>query len=246
TSASAPPVRGGTTDVGIIIATQAVFETNFGTLVAICDDCVVQQTLPFPFTFFGQTFNSVFVNNNGNLSFNIGDSTFTPSIGGFPSRPRISPFCDDLVIACSKPFNLDGGFIIFSPNASGGYDVQLVPPAPVLPQSAAAVRRPLTAASVQAETATVQGTVFDSQGNPLAGVEVDVTCSRALTYKGVTTTDQSGHYSLAGVPMGGVNIVALRDGAVVALGGANVLSDSATLDLYPARNQTKTTSARPN
>jgi len=346
TSASAPPVRGGTTDVGIIIATQAVFETNFGTLVAICDDCVVQQTLPFPFTFFGQTFNSVFVNNNGNLSFNIGDSTFTPSIGGFPSRPRISPFWDDLIsagsspqglfvnstipgkfvvtwlheqifccfgddtiqatlfpdgriqfsyngittiagstssgaivgitpggnvplnqvdyvstpsfttigrttileqfIAGSKPFNLDGGFIIFSPNASGGYDVQLVPPAPVLPQSAAAVRRPLTAASVQAETATVQGTVFDSQGNPLAGVEVDVTCSRALTYKGVTTTDQSGHYSLAGVPMGGVNIVALRDNAVVALGGANVLSDSATLDLHPARNQTKANSARPN
>lgn len=347
TSSSVPPVRGGTTDVGVIVATQAVFETDFGTLLARCDDCFFQQTLPFPFTFFGQTFNSVFLNNNGNLSFNIGDSTFTPSIGGFPSRPRISPFWDDLIsagssstqglfvnsvipgkfvvtwlhqqifccfgddtiqatlfadgriqfsyngittiagstssgaivgitpggnvplnqvdyvstpsftttgastileqfIGGSKPFNLDGGFVLFSPNASGGYDVQLVPPAPVLPQPAAAVRRPSAATGVQAATTTVQGTALDSQGNPLAGVEIDVTCSRDLTYRGVTTTDPAGHYSIPGVPMGGINVVALRDGAVVALGGANILSDGVTLDLHPARNQTKTNSTRPN
>jgi len=28
----------------------------------------------------------------------------------------------------TNAFNLDGGFILFSPNASGGYNVQLVPP----------------------------------------------------------------------------------------------------------------------
>lgn len=335
-SSAVAPVRGGTTDVGIVSVSSAVFETNFGTLVARCDDCSSPQALPFPFTFFGQTFNSVFVNNNGNLTFNSGDGTFTPSIGGFPSRPRISPFWDDLIssggpateglyvnnalpgefvvtwlhqqIFCcvgddtmqatlfpdgriqfayngittiagstssgaivgitpggnvpltqvdyvsspsfttagrtsileqfvnsSNPFNLDGSFVLFTPNAAGGYDVQFVPPVP-------ATTPRLSAATLAAQPtgATVQGTAFDSQGNPLAGVEIDVTCSMHLGYQGVTTTDQNGHYSIAGVPFGGISVVAQRDGTSLAVGGAIVESDASTIDLHPQSNPGKT------
>lgn len=339
-SVAVQPVRGGTTNVGTITVSQAVFETNFGTLLSQCDDCVFQEPLPFPFTFFGVTYNSIFVNNNGNLSFNSGDSTFTPSIGGFPSRPRISPFWDDLIssggppneglyvnstlpgrlvvtwlhqqIFCctgddtiqatlfndgriqftyngittiagstssgtivgitpggsapltqvdyishpsfsttgpatileqfingSNPFNLDGGFVLFAPNASGGYDVQVVPPAPAAP-AASAMLRAFASASTLTASATLQGTAFDSQGNPLAGVEIDVTCSRALSYLGVTTTNQFGHYSISGVPLGGINVVALVNGAAVASGGAVVQSSgTAIIDLHPLGDRPK-------
>lgn len=351
-SAAVPPVRGGTTNAGTIVVSQAVFETNFGTLLSKCDDCFFQQTLPFPFTFFGQTYNSVFVNNNGNLTFSFGDSTFTPTVDFFPSQPRISPFWDDLIsgsifgfpapsneglyvndtipgefvvtwlhqqIYCcvgddtiqailfpdgriqfayngittiaifdstsdgaivgitpggnvpltqvdyvstpsftttsptsileeftnsSNPLNLDGAFIVFTPNASGGYNVQTIPPPPATasaPQSAAAVSRPRAAASTQTGGATIQGTAFDSQGNPLSGVEIDVTSSRALSYKGVTTTDQNGHYSIAGVPTGGISVVALKDGATVGVGAAVVQATGATIDLHALTNLPKAT-----
>lgn len=338
-SAVVPPVPGGTTNVGTIIVSQAVFETNFGTLLSQCDDCFFQVSLPFPFTFFGVTYNSVFVNNNGNLSFNFGDSTFTPSIGGFPSFPRISPFWDDLIsdggpaneglyvnstlpgrfvvtwlheqIFCctgddtiqatlfsdgriqfayngittiagstssgtivgitpggnalltqvdyvsrpsfsttgattileqfidgSNPFNLDGGFVLFAPNATGGYDVQVVPPLSGATTAAGATLRAF--ASTIAASATIQGTAFDLQGNPLAGVEIDVTSSRSLAYKGITSTDQFGHYSISGVPFGGINVVAMTNGVAVASGGAVIQSSTAaTIDLHPPVNRPK-------
>ena len=335
-STAVPPVRGGTTDVGTIVASQAVFETAFGTLLSRCDDCFFQLPLPFPFTYFGTTYTSVFVNNNGNISFNSGDSTFTPSISGFSTRPRISPFWTDLISAnatafpgqglyvnstipgefvvtwpnqqifccigddtvqailfadghiqfayngittiagstsggaiigitpggivplnqvnyvstpsfstigpsailefftSSNPFNLDGGFVLFTPNAAGGYDVQFVPPAPP-------AASPLAPALLAATTsgATVQGTVFDSLGNPLAGVEVDVTCSMDLSYTGIATTDQNGHYSITGVPLGGISVEARSGGSVIAVGAAVVQADS-TIDLSPQPNLPKT------
>lgn len=335
-SSAFPPVRGGTTDIGTIVASQAAFETSFGTLLSQCDDCFFQQPLPFTFTFFGTTFTSVFLNNNGNLSFNSGDSTFTPSVGGFSNRPRISPFWDDLISAnagafpgqglyvnssipgkfvvtwlrqqifccvgddtvqailfsdghiqfgyngittiagstssgaivgitpggivplnqvnyaatpsfstigpsailqfftSSNPFNLDGGFVVFTPNAAGGYDVQFVSPPPPPPAPLA----PLLLAATTSG-ATVQGTVFDALGNPLAGVEVDVTCSMDLTYSGVATTDVNGHYSISGVPLGGISVTANSGGTVVAVGAAVVQGDS-TIDLTPQLNVTKT------
>jgi hypothetical protein len=333
-SSAVPPVPGGTTNVGTIVVSQAVFETNFGTLLSQCDDCFFPVQLPFPFTFFGVTYNSIFVNNNGNLSFNSGDSTFTPSIAGFPSRPRISPFWDDLISAggppneglyvnsslpgrfvvtwlheqifcctgddtiqatlfndgriqfayngittiagstsngsivgitpggnvpltqvdylsrssfsttgaatileqfinVTNPFNLDGGFVLFAPNASGGYDVQVIPPS----AGAAGTKQPAAGAGA---SVTIQGTAFDTQGNPLAGVEIDVTSSLALSYRGITTTDQSGHYSISGVPLGGINVLAMVNGIAVSSGGAVVqASGTATIDLHPPVDRSK-------
>ncbi len=108
-SASVPPVRGGVTDVGTIVVTQAQFETNFGTLIAVCDDCSVFRNLPFPFTFFGHAYTSMFINNNGHITFNFGDSNFTETIGAFPAQPRISAFWDDLVASSIFGFTEPSG-----------------------------------------------------------------------------------------------------------------------------------------
>ena len=60
------------------------------------DDDFAVLDLPFQFCFFGTNYNQVFINNNGNLSFGAGFSTFTAS--GFPINgfPMIAPFWGDV------------------------------------------------------------------------------------------------------------------------------------------------------
>lgn len=53
-------------------------------------------SLGFMLTFFGNTYNSFFANNNGNISFNAGISAFTPSGPQGASQPIISPFFADV------------------------------------------------------------------------------------------------------------------------------------------------------
>jgi gliding motility-associated-like protein len=53
--------------------------------------------LPFNFCFFGTTYNSCYINNNGNLTFNAGVSSFSST--GFPTNsgsPMIAPFWADV------------------------------------------------------------------------------------------------------------------------------------------------------
>jgi hypothetical protein len=348
TSIAVPPVRAGTTNVGTIIISQAIFETNLGTLVATCDDCFVPVTLPFPFTYFGRTYNTLSVNNNGNLTLNSGDSTYTPTIGGFAAQPRIGAFWDDLIACAGLPndglyvnttipgevvitwnhqqiyycvgddtiqailysdgriqfayngittiagstsngvivgitpggnlpvtqvdyvsnpsftinaqasvleqfvsgvnaFNLDGDFILYTPNGAGGYTVQLVPAAPVSTTpttNARALARPTIARRPNAIAAgaglTVQGTAYDAQGNPLPGVQISLTCSLAMSYSGLATTDANGHYTISGVPYGGISVTALQGSTQVSIGGAVVQSGSSiTIDLHPLVNKPK-------
>ncbi|MDX1411105.1 MAG: hypothetical protein R3351_03030, partial [Nitrospirales bacterium] len=60
------------------------------------DDDSAELSLPFTFTLYGTPFNSVFINNNGNLSFGQLFSTFTAS--GFPVNgfPMVAPFWGDV------------------------------------------------------------------------------------------------------------------------------------------------------
>ncbi|MCY2961932.1 MAG: hypothetical protein NTY35_17380 [Planctomycetota bacterium] len=60
------------------------------------DDTTLAVNLPFSFDLFGSPQNQVFINNNGNLSFGAGFSTFTST--GFPvnSFPMIAPFWADV------------------------------------------------------------------------------------------------------------------------------------------------------
>ena len=89
---------------------------------------------------------------------------------------------------------------------------------------------------------TVQGTAVDAQGLPLAGVELLITCSCDLTYKGRTTTDRKGYYSISRVPTGGgVNVVVFVGGVVVARGGGVLMQDgeNVTIDVYPPSSARK-------
>jgi uncharacterized protein (TIGR03437 family) len=67
-------------------------------LAALGDDDSRLVNLPFPFAFFGVTYNQVFVNSDGNLTFVTGDSASTQrSLGRMTAGPpRISPLFDDL------------------------------------------------------------------------------------------------------------------------------------------------------
>ena len=89
-SAAAQPVRGGTTDVGDIVAAATSFENNLGTLkTPPCDYCRVDVTLPFPFAIGVNTYNEVHIT-NGRVWTDGGDNlkafccelTFSPGGGG--------------------------------------------------------------------------------------------------------------------------------------------------------------------
>jgi hypothetical protein len=142
--------------------------------------------------------------------------------------------------SASNPFNLDGSFILFVPNASGGYDVQLVNPAPPPVVAAVATHRASATAASASAGFTLQGRAYDAQGNPVAGAKVTITSSLALSYKGVATTDATGAYTLADVPYGGIGVTA-SIGGTLTLGGAVVRSGSGyTIDLRPFSPITKT------
>jgi hypothetical protein len=96
-STATPPVLGGVTDVGTIGVVDVRFETNYGTFWTTCDDCNLQQTLPFPFSFYGVTQTVGFVGTNGYITFGGGDSTYTESVAGFSALKRISIYFDDLI-----------------------------------------------------------------------------------------------------------------------------------------------------
>ncbi|HEX8516410.1 MAG TPA: nidogen-like domain-containing protein [Bacteroidia bacterium] len=55
------------------------------------------KTLPFNFCLYGSTYNTVFINNNGNITF--GNSITAFSAGGFPAGPSVFPGNDTVMIA---------------------------------------------------------------------------------------------------------------------------------------------------
>jgi hypothetical protein len=95
-STPATPVPSGVTSVGTFAAVPAVFETNFGTYVTSSDDDYYLFNLPFAFPFFGTTQTQAYVGTNGYITFGQGDWTYTETLPGFSSLPRISCFFDDL------------------------------------------------------------------------------------------------------------------------------------------------------
>ena len=80
-------------------------------LAALDDDDTRLAGLPFAFPFFGATYNQVWVNSDGNLTFTVGDSASTDrSLGRMTAGPpRISPLFDDL-----NPAQTAGGVRVFA------------------------------------------------------------------------------------------------------------------------------------
>jgi hypothetical protein len=74
------------------------FRQSIGSKVALTDDDASRQTLPFGFSFYGAQQSSLFVNSDGNLTFEDADTAsstrgFARLLGG---PPRIAPFFADL------------------------------------------------------------------------------------------------------------------------------------------------------
>jgi len=62
----------------------------------LADDESVLVSLPFPFEFAGEVWSEVYVGSNGYVTFGTPDATFTESLSGHFSLPRLSVLFDDL------------------------------------------------------------------------------------------------------------------------------------------------------
>ena len=61
-----------------VTTTGAAFRSTMGRALSLGDDDSTVQSIGFPFDFFGRRFTSLFVNSDGNLTFEEGDNASTP------------------------------------------------------------------------------------------------------------------------------------------------------------------------
>lgn len=71
------------------------------------------RDLPFPVNFYGTTYTSVFINNNGNVTFNAPMATYTPFTINASTPPIIAPFFGDVDTR-------GGGSVIYGTTTYGG------------------------------------------------------------------------------------------------------------------------------
>jgi hypothetical protein len=81
-----------------VTTTVAAFRSTMGHALSLGDDDSTVQSIGFPFEFYGRRFTSLFVNSDGNLTFDEGDNASTSRnirrlVTG---APRIAPFFADL------------------------------------------------------------------------------------------------------------------------------------------------------
>jgi hypothetical protein len=76
---------------------SASLDTTPGTRQTLGDNASVPMSLPFSFPFYGTSRASLFINSNGNLTFNTSNTDETPTTAEFVSGPpRIAPLWNDL------------------------------------------------------------------------------------------------------------------------------------------------------
>lgn len=91
-----------------------LYTTDFGSPFGRSDDSSFFVDLGFDFSFFGTSYDSLFVNNNGNLTFGSPLSTYIPDglVGAY--LPIISVFFSDID---TRPF--ESGFVYFDTSTPG-------------------------------------------------------------------------------------------------------------------------------
>lgn len=112
-------------------------------------------------------------------------------------------------------FNLDNGFITWTPSGSG-YSVRTI--TSLGPTS----------------TGAVSGAAINPQG-VIANAEVTVTSSTDLAFLGMTNTDSQGRYRVTAVPYGGITVTVRKSGQVVAQ-TSGVLKESDAVGLASAQS----------
>jgi len=119
-----------TNDLGAnIVTTGGGSSANVGQADGRNDDGFMSLDLGFDVTFFGETYSSLFINNNGNISFENGISAYIPTGPTGASAPIISPFFGDVDTRASDVvyYNLTNDQLVVTWNNVGWYNAHSDP-----------------------------------------------------------------------------------------------------------------------
>lgn len=132
-----------------------------------------------------------------------------------PPTSAIAEFFDR-----SNPFDLDNGFIVFTPSAAGGYQVHTILSPPLAPATtlSGAVAATVAQAAPTRLRAAAQRQRGEPAANTFANAEVRVMSSGNPHFHGMTNTDAQGRFTLKGVPPGSINVEIWRNGMLVGRG----------------------------
>lgn len=114
-----------------IVTTGGGSNANVGNASGRNDDGFMALNLGFNVTFFNTTYNSLYINNNGNVSFGAGISEFVPTGPTGAAAPIISPFFGDVDTRNSNSgvvhYNLTANQLVVTWDNVGWYNSQANP-----------------------------------------------------------------------------------------------------------------------
>lgn len=109
-----------------IVTTGGGHSSNVGQADGRNDDGYMALNLGFNVTFFGQTYNSLYINNNGSVSFNNGIAAYDPTGVTGVNAPIISPFFGDVDTTGANSgvvhYNLTADQLVVTWDKVGYYD----------------------------------------------------------------------------------------------------------------------------
>ncbi len=122
-----------TTDLGPnIVTTGGGNGANVGGANGRNDDGFMALSLGFNFTFFGTQYSSLYINNNGNVSFGAGISAYIPSGPTGAAQPVISVFFSDVDTRDASSgvvhYKLSSDQLVVTWDNVGRYNTHAVPP----------------------------------------------------------------------------------------------------------------------
>jgi hypothetical protein len=174
-----------------VSSTNAEFRSPIGRRITLADDATSQETIPFAFPYYGRSFSSVFVNSDGNLTFDEGDSAstdrgFARLLGG---PPRIAPFFADLDPSAGGRMFVQAAADAFTVTWCGVQGFRADQTTPVQTTTVQATLLPSGAIDVKFENVTLpEAIVAVSPGRGSAFTPVDLS----------STTSQAGGSAAAG------------------------------------------------